>query len=337
MSQKSNILLVAFLCMSTFAYSQSDAQVKLDNMKYYLSVIKEYSQSMRYYADSIKIVQLLDQMDEITLSLEDEVNKIVVPEVIDQSTDTNQEMPEKDPEVSNEEKTNTEMNPTPKFEDYEKESSGSALSKMLPFKNKFNTSIKFQFGINSLIKSKNPAQGILSPEIATGGSWYWDIALVRKARLGGKESKFALNYGIGYLKNTYKIENDLRLVTNSQNKPEFIAIPEVKDHPVINTGHINIPLSLTIAVSKKVKFDAGGYLGYRVTSSQKISLKINNELINEHRRSAYNFNNWVYGTHFAVDVSGFDLIFRYNMSKLFKDSSTHDMNTWMIGTSFSLF
>lgn len=328
---------VIFIFISIFCTSsgicQNEAQVKLDNMKYYLSVIKEYAQSMRQYADSTKIIQLLDQMDEVTLALEDEVYKITVPE--EQANTVNNESQQ------SEQKSETEMteeSTKETFPKYEKpQDSGGALSKMLPFKNKFNTSIKFQFGINALIDHNEPRAGILSPEINTGGSWYWDVALVRKARLGGENAKVALNYGLGYLKNTFDIENDLRLVSNNTNKPEFVAVPDAKDHPTMSTGHIYLPLSLTFSLSRKVKIEAGGYFGYRVASSQKIELKSNKEIIHEHRKSSYNFNNWVYGTQFSLDVSGFDLIFRYNASKLFKESSIHDLNTWMVGTSFSLF
>lgn len=337
MRQKSLFTVIALFCFSIFSYSQNDAQNKLDNLKYYASVIREYSQTMRYYADSARILQLLDQMDEITISLEDEINKIVIPEEQDVADNPEEKAKDQNTETNKPENTDSNLDQMPKYEDYEKESSGSTLSKMLPFKNKFNTSIKFQFGINSLIKSIEPSAAILSPDIQPGGSWYWDIALVRKARLGGSDSKVAFNYGIGYLRNRFKIENDLRLVSNTQNKPEFVALADVKDHPRIGIGFINIPLSFTYAISKKVKLEAGGYLGYRVSTTQNISLKNNKELIEEHRRASYNLNNWVYGTQFALEVSGFDLIFRYNMSKLFKDSSVHDLNTWMVGTSFSLF
>lgn len=324
-----------FLTMNSFC--QDDAQIKLDNMKYYLSVIKEYSQSMRYYADSVKIIELLDQMDQITISLEDEVNKIVVPEMSEENPENTVNSEDQSNDAQNNE--NIESTATEKSENDDQvfESSNSSFSKMLPFKNKFNTSIKFQFGINALISSNENKPGILYPEINTGGSWYWDIALVRKARLGGKDSRVALNYGIGYLRNKYKIENDLRLVHNNQNRPEFVSMPEVKDNPSINTGHINLPLSLTFALSKKVKFEAGGYVGYRVRTSQYIELKNNKEIISEHRRSGYNLSNWLFGTQFSLDVSGFDLIFRYNMSKFFKDNSVYDFNSWMLGTSFSLF
>lgn len=334
MGFKSLWIIAGIFFITTSGYSQNDAQIKLDNLKYYLSVIKEYSQSMRQFTDSVRIIQLLDQMDDVTYNLENEVNNIVIPEVQEGDSIIVNQDTEQGINLENEEKTMGDLS------DYEKnnETEESSISKMLPFKNIIKTSIKFQLGFNSFIRSGETAQDILSPEINTGGSWFWDISLIKKANLSGaKKNVLILNYGIGYLKNRFKIENDLRLISNQQNKPEFVSIPAAKDHPSIGIGHIYMPLFLTLNLSKKVKLEAGGYLGYRVSGSQKVSLKENKEIIYEHRKSAYNLNNWMYGTQFSLNVSGYDIIFRYNISKVFKDSTVHDLNTWMLGTSFSLF
>lgn len=333
--KKLNLILSSLIILfSSIMSAQSDEQIKLDNLKYYLASIKDYNLSMRYYTDSVKIINLLDQMDAITASLEEELNNIVIPETIIEQTFPDTIVPEEENKIETPEVftwSDTEVKTENENE------SGIGLSKYMPFKKKFNTNLKIEFGINSLHQITEAPAGILSPEINTSGSWYWDFGLIRRARLGGKDSKVAINYGISFLKNRFKIENDLRLTINADKNPEFVGVPDAKDNPKLNVGYLNIPLSLNFSLSKKTKLELGGYAGYRIHTVQKFHLKTSSETIHENRYAGYLLNNWIYGATAGLDISGFDLIVRYNFSKLFKDNPNYDFNTFMIGTSVSLF
>lgn len=332
------LILTCLLSFIGFTFSVS-AQVsdneKLENLKYYLASMKDNAQSMRFYTDSTKIIQLLDQIDMLATEVEIELNSIVLPEpeVVEMTPEV--EEPVNDGRIEDLE-NNTEWPET--NDDLQTNDNGDkiGLSKYMPFKNKFNTSFEIQFGINALQQGNAAPAGILSPEINTGGSWYWDFAVTRSARLGGKNSKLALNYGISYLKNRFKLENDLRL-SNVDGVPVFQEVADLKDNPKLNIGYLNIPLSLSFALSKKTKLKLGGYVGYRVHTVQKFHLKTQNEKIHEQRYAGYELNNWLYGANASLDIGGFDLIARYNFSKLFKDNPNYDFNTFMIGTSVSLF
>lgn len=327
--------ILSFVGLSYTVNAQESDYDKLENLKYYLSSLKDNAQSMRYYTDSTKIISLLDQLDVITTALENELNTVVVPE-----PEITEVMPEVEVPTTNE--TNENMGDSATWPEMNDESQNDdsndnlGISKYMPFKNKFNTSFEIQFGINALQQGNAAPSGILSPEINPGGSWYWDFALTRRARLGGKNSKVALNYGISYLKNRFKLENDLRL-TAVDGVPVFQEVADLKDNPKLNIGYINVPLSLTFSLSKKTKLKVGGYVGYRVHTVQKFQLKTQNEKINEQRYAGYELNDWMYGATSSLDISGFDLIARYNFSKVFKDNPNYDFNTFMIGTSVSLF
>lgn len=327
--------ILSFVGLSYTVNAQESDYEKLENLKYYLSSLKDNAQSMRYYTDSTKIVSLLDQLDMITAALEMEVDKVVVSEPEPEFVDQDIVVSEPDERVENLEDYSTwpETNEEGQNND---NNDMIGISKYMPFKNKFNTSFEIQFGINALHQGNAAPTGILSPEINPGGSWYWDFALTRRARLGGKNSKVALNYGISYLKNRFKLENDLRLTT-VDGVPVFQEVADLKDNPKLNVGYLNVPLSLSFALSKKTKLKVGGFIGYRVHTVQKFQLKTQNEKINEQRYAGYELNNWMYGATASLDISGFDLIARYNFSKLFKDNPNYDFNTFMIGTSVSLF
>ncbi|HMU05008.1 MAG TPA: hypothetical protein PJ990_15345, partial [Saprospiraceae bacterium] len=73
--------ILSFVGLSFSVNAQESDTEKLENLKYYLSSLKDNAQSMRYYTDSTKILSLLDQLDGITAALETELNSIVLPEV----------------------------------------------------------------------------------------------------------------------------------------------------------------------------------------------------------------------------------------------------------------
>lgn len=326
------LMLVSFNTLK----AQTDDQMKLDNLKYYLTSLKDNVESMRYYTDSTNVLNLLDQIAVLNANLEEEINKVVIPLIeIPQTTIETSEIEEvptmEDLPQSNENFPENEGEGTQSSQD------GFGISKYMPFKKKFNTNLKIEFGINSLLNNLDEVAGITYPEINTGGSWYWDFGLVRSARLGGKDSKVALSYGISFLKTRFKLENDVLLTTNESGNPQFITIQNVKENPKLNVGYLNIPIGFTFALSKKTKLELGGYAGYRVHTVQKNHLKVDKENIHEQRYARHELNNWVYGAKVSLDISGFHLVGRYNFSKLFNDNPTYDYNTFMVGTSVSLF
>lgn len=329
-----SLLFILFMTISISGLNaQSGDHEKLENLKYYLTSLKDNAQSMRYYTDSVKVLSLLDQIDVLAANIETEVNKVVLPAIEESQTVIETTEVE---EINGPEVTDPNMGTTEDYSDNSVEDGGLGISKYMPFKKKFNTKLNIEFGINSLLSGDKVAN-VLYPEINTGGSWYWDFGLVRSARLGGKESKVAFNYGLSFLKNRFKFENDVRLISNTNTQPEFIAIENVKCSPKLNVGYLNLPLSFTFAFTKKFNVELGGYVGYRIHTVQKVQLKEGKESIEEQRYASYQLNNWVYGGKVSIDISGFNLIGRYNFSKLFKDNPNFDYNTFMVGTSFSLF
>lgn len=211
---KSVLFFLCFsICSASTLIGQSEEQVKVDNLKYYLSVVKEYTQSMRYYTDSVKIIKLLDEMDNLTVQIEDEINAIVIPEeVVETMSDPVEEITAAEPIETENNTTTYSTNTGNVLEGNMEQPEGVGLTKFLPFKPKFKTSFRIQFGINSLHASKELGTGVLQPEINTAGSWYWDFSLVRKARLGGANSKVNFIYGLSYLKHVgyLKSWNDSR-------------------------------------------------------------------------------------------------------------------------------
>jgi hypothetical protein len=335
-------VLIAVLLITLKAGAQTNPSADYDHMMFYLTSIRENAASIRSTTNSEKVANLLDQISAITDSIESEMQVLsdsqsqetqeveeILYDIEEDTTFTNDE-----PELMEiETEIEIDIDESEKIEPEE----GVSVSRFIPFNKKFNTLFKVEFGVNNLIENHTRQQGLSYPDINTGGSWYWNWTLMRRARLGGKSSRFALNYGFSYLLNRYQIENDLRLTTNENQEVLFLPIEDANKNPKLSIGYITVPLSFSISLGKKTKIELGGFAGYRVHTVQRFSIKNGRESIQEKRYARYGLNNWQYGAFASIDVKGIDLIFRYVPVSLFEDSRDYDYQTLMVGTSVSFF
>lgn len=317
--------IIAFFTLQSFA--QNEQYYNLENQKYYLSSIKDNIESLRVYSDSATIWPHLDKMTIITNDIDNELSKIVVEAPVEEEV-----IVEETPEETKEETLENYPWENNKKGDMDEDEEDSRMSKFIPFRNKIKTDFVIQFGVNGLISGDNTT-GENSPEINTGGSWFWDFGISRKVRIGSKTSRFATYYGISYLINRFKINNDLRLSSVSD-KGVWVSENLVSNR--INIGYLNIPLGIIIKTGKKSSFIVGGYAGYRLYTAQNLHIENGSEDIYERRKDRYGLNNWMYGVQAGFDLRGFDINFKYTLSTLFENPSPIDSNVWMIGTSIRI-
>lgn len=324
------ILFITFFfwTIGIVAFGQSEDHEKLDNLKYFNSVIKDNVENMRYYADSMAVVNLLDQMEGITTQLDNEFDKVVLPEVgIIMDTDSDGKV-----EIG-EEEWMQEQDWTQESPDIDDEGK-MGVSKFIPFGKKINTKAKIDVGVNFWF-NQNENSGLLTPEVNTGRSWFWEFGIFNQNRLGSKTSRVAVNYGLSYLINRFTFSNDVRL-TSDDNNPSFINVEDLRRGPSLSVGYITLPMSFKIALDKSFAVEIGGYAGYRVYTVQEFQLRRNNEDIREHVYARHHLNNWMYGGSLNVKIKGLNLLARYNFSNIFNENDLYDLRTLMLGTSLRL-
>ncbi len=315
-----------FFIMNLWAIGQSEDHEKLENLKYFNISIKDNVESMRYYTDSTNVLRILDQVTELTTQLDNEFDKVKLPEILDetQADIVEEEIIEENYDW---------MNETPASPQEDEE--GLGVSNFIPFGKKIKTKVRIDFGINMFTDQNNTAT-ITKPELNTGRSWFWEFGIYNQARLGSSKSKVAINYGISYLINRFTFSNDVRLTSDLVDRPLFTEITDVTKGPKLNIGYITVPLSFKIALAKKSSLELGGYAGYRVHTVQKFSLRRNNEDIKEYVYARHQLNNWIYGASLNLRIKGINLGVKYNLSNMFRDNSNYDFRTLMIGTSIKL-
>lgn len=311
--------------------AQSEDHEKLDNLRYFNMSIKDNVESMRYYTDSTNVLDILSKIENLTTELDVEFERVVLPEVPLPDTETYEENMEE----------NMEENIYSENYDFESESfpsgndEGLGVAKFIPFGNKIKTKFKVEFGVNLLLDQAE-SSNILKPDVNPGRSWFWEMGLYNQSRIGSKESKVAINYGISYLINRFTFDNDVRLVTDLVDRPIFVEVTDLTKGPKLNIGYLTIPLSLKIALAKKSSIEIGGYAGYRVHTVQKFQSRINEEDIKSSVYARHQLNNWVYGTSVSLRIKSFTLLAKYNLSNVFKNAENYDFRTLMIGTAIRL-
>lgn len=316
--------IVCFALFTTVAFGQSNTE-KVNNLRFYLSQIKDNLYFAREYADSAKMIALLDSIEVQVNRAQDQVNAytIVADTIIEPSDaysgDDNNEEYNEDGDISSKTKKG----------DFEMPESNPMMDKINPFK-KTKTSFIIETGINNFIIKNSNAQ---DAKVNTGGSWYWSFTLMKQVYLS---KGFDLNFGFNFQRNRFRFTNDVALTNVDENTAVFENVANVKSDPKLIVEYLNLPLMAKIKFSKHFNFYVGGLAGYRVGTRQELDLKIGTVEVEEVRKSAYGLNNWNFAIKGGFGINKLYLIGQYQLSNLFDSKSNYNYNTFMIGTMLKI-
>ena len=332
METKRILIIIFSLVLFKNANAQSDAAVRLESNKYYISYIKDYIEAMKVNTDTVSVLSLLDRMSALADEVSAELDKIVVDSE-----------PEAENYLTEEYNYQDSSENTYTWPDYNDNNGGYnnpnnmdfGMGKLNPFRSRSNTNLILQFGLNGMTQNELPPLAV-TPEINTGRSWYFEIGLARKLKIGGKSSQSAFTYGLSYLSNRFRFNNDVRLF-QFENRPVFAVETGLRNDPVLSLGYITVPVGFKFRFSDSFRLDIGAYAGYRVRAVQHISRKFENETYHTTISGAWRLNDWMYGLSGGVGIGPFNIIAKYNLSNLFRANPNYDFNVFMLGTSLSLF
>ena len=328
-----SILSISFILVQSQSFGQQISVESLIYLQESSARVRENIESMKLFSESEPLSARLNQLDSVALLVDEEIARIEPAEETAQAEEVEVPVAIESETIEIQDEWNDEKNQVVE----EDEGGDFQVSKFAPFKKKSDTGLRIQFGINSLYSDSDPISGFTYPKINTGGSWYWDLGLVKKIRLGGKHSRVAFIFGVSWLINRFSFQNDVVLNETSVEGPEFVVLDNTTKHPKLNVGYINLPVNLRFSLSRKLKLELGGYAGYRLHSVQKTSFKAGEDHIHTQRYSDFHLNNWLYGASANVSLAGLNVMCRYSFSDFFEKNPNYNFNTFMIGTSVTLF
>jgi hypothetical protein len=347
---KSNILTIAILFfVATFATAQDDKKTtptptektqKQKDIDQSLSNIKKELEKIKSNIDSAKLREIAKTLEKSADEIASEIEGIA-DEIEEKADKIEEKYGDKD--KKSDKKDDSDDNDD-KGDIYNKDKKGDKKSKMpnFSFKEKkpkverrTKTYFEVQTGLNGLVDGNGTAIATRAYPKVNTWSWYFDYGLKWKTRIGAAGSPVSVNYGLSYLRNKYRFENDTKIALTPTGTPSFETLSNAATDPQLITGYINIPIGIDVKVGKKGKFGIGGYGGYRVTSRQILEYKTGTEKVEENRRASYGLNDIVYGASAKVGVGGLTLTGRYNFSPLFDTKNTdYKYNTYMLGLSW---
>jgi hypothetical protein len=329
------------LFVVTFAHAQDDKTTpkptektqKEKNIDQSLSNIKKEIENIKNNVDSAKsreIAKTLEKSaDEISGELENMADKI--GEKADLSEDKMDKSSDEDKSDENEKDTYTK-----------KKEDKKNLKGKFDFKNKkpkedrrTKTYFDVMSGLNGLSDGNTAEAGRVYPKVNTW-SWFWEGDLKLRTRVGGLTSPVSVNYGIGYLRNSYRFENNAFLQYNADNTVKFDTRANASEDPKLIVGYVTIPLGLDVKIGKKGVLGIGAYGGYRVVTRQNLIYKEGSEKVEQTRSDSYGLNNLLYGASVKVGVKGLTFTGKYNLSPLFDSkNTTYKYNTYMFGINWA--
>lgn len=217
--------------------------------------------------------------------------------------------------------------------------------------------LTLSFGLNML--RHNDVEAL---DLRTIGNNSFKIGYTYPVQIGN--SNFSFNGGFNFSFDKYAFSNDSSLTLNYGSNPntegQVIIVDSIGANIIGNgfvekskfeSNYINIPLEFRYYFNKNKIDDggffvaAGGSIGYLISGKTKIKYVENEETKKIKRKENFELNQFRYGAHIKVGISGFGAYFQYDFSELF-NPGRGPVNTngeftktapFRFGLSFNLF
>jgi hypothetical protein len=189
--------------------------------------------------------------------------------------------------------------------------------------------LTLSFGINLL--NRNNVDAL---DLRPFGSNSFSIGYMYPIDIGN--SNFTFNGGLNYSFDKYAFSEDsartlVYYPATADGSPSRVDIEAIGsdiigigsvDKSKFETNYINIPLELRYYFDKSKKSNgffiaAGASIGYLVTGKTSIKYTDNEQSKKIKRKESFELNQFRYGSHIRIGISGFGAFFQYDHSSLF--------------------
>lgn len=165
----------------------------------------------------------------------------------------------------------------------------------------------------------------------------FNMRKLREGRDQFRGSKFNLKYGLVFDRVQLEQISDYQLeVVNGS--PLFVEDPEIEQSKQnrIQVNYIEVPLLAEVMLTKKIKFEAGPFVGFRTRSRQTIEYARNPFEIVRTRRDALGLRKYNYGMMAGFGLKELFLSAKLDMSNLFDSDEFYDYKLLSLGVSVGL-
>lgn len=202
-------------------------------------------------------------------------------------------------------------------------------------------------GINNLINFDTDLEGTGDFDYQLGGSrfleigWEWRTRLVRSNFL-------RLNYGISFQFNGLKPKNN-QYIAVIDGETQLATFEHELRKSKFRVDNLVFPLHLEIGNSNKMvsenkmrytisnsfRIGVGGYVGFNMSSRQKLKYTLNGERVKEKLKRGYDVSDLVYGLSAYAGRGGTQIYAKYDLNPMFQNSPIKGNNI-SLGLRFDL-
>lgn len=195
------------------------------------------------------------------------------------------------------------------------------------------------FGLNNVITE---GESFNDTDFEIGGSRFFELGWAWKTRVFKESNWLRIKYGFSFqwdgLKptdNRYFV--DIGDITELQLHTENLKKAKLRVDKLVFPVHFEFGPSKKIeredyfrySTRDQVKIGLGGYVGFKMSSRQKLKYSVDGNNIKEKIKASYNTNNVIYGLSGYIGWGWTALYVKYDLNPLFKDNPVDQHNISM--------
>ena len=202
----------------------------------------------------------------------------------------------------------------------------------------------FAFGLNNVI-----VDGEIGDDIyKVGGSRFSEFGWAWKTRVFKESNWLRVKYGFSFQFNGLK-PTDNRYYVDTGSQTELQTFSTDLDKSKFRLDNLVFPVHFEFGPSKKIekesyfrystrkkiKIGLGGYIGFKLSSRQKLRYDDMGQEVERKEKGNFNTNNFIYGVSAYIGWGDVGLYAKYDLNTIFKDNPVEQRNI-SLGLRFDL-
>lgn len=185
-------------------------------------------------------------------------------------------------------------------------------------------------GLNNLVNFDQDINSIEDVDFMLGGSRFFELGWVWRTRMFENSNFLRLNYGLMFQFNGLRPKNN-QYIRVQDGQTQLAVFEEDLRKSKFRTDHLVFPMHLEFGRSDRMKRDdkirysiqnsfrigIGGYVGFNLSSRQKLKYSQNGERVKEKFKQGYDVTPIVYGLSAYAGRGGTQLYAKYDLNPLF--------------------
>ncbi|REH47500.1 hypothetical protein C7448_106121 [Tenacibaculum gallaicum] len=214
-------------------------------------------------------------------------------------------------------------------------------------KKRTTTQFVFALGVNNTL-TNNKLSSLNDSDYKFWQSHFYELGFTWKTRLSKEPSRTYFKYGLSFLWNNLRAENNQYHVVNGEETSLNVHLEQLSESRLRHV-QMSFPMHLEFDFSKNKKYSdgevvdrtnkglrvgVGGFFGFKLGTRQYLEYKnAQGVTVEEVQKNNFNMNKYNYGLSAYVAYQGIGLYAKYDLNLLFKDTDTRNIS---LGVRFDI-